>query len=232
MNFARIGNKYLADTEPWKVVKSDPERVKTILNIALQITANTAVAIEPFMPFSAARILGMLSAEPFGWERLGSMEMLAAGHRIGEPALLFEKIEDEVIDRQLAKLAATKELNARAEAEKNVEKQKDTVQFDDFGRMDIRVATVLAAEKVAKTKKLLKLTVDTGIDRREIVSGIAEHFAPEELVGRQVLVLVNLAPRTLKGIESRGMILMAEDADGKLRLLQPDAAAMNGAVVG
>ena len=137
-----------------------------------------------------------------------------------------------MIDRQLAKLAATKELNARAEAEKNVEKQKDTVQFDDFGRMDIRVATVLAAEKVAKTKKLLKLTVDTGIDRREIVSGIAEHYAPEELVGRQVLVLVNLAPRTLKGIESRGMILMAEDADGKLRLLQPDAAAMNGAVVG
>lgn len=232
MDFARIGNKYLADTEPWKVVKSDPGRVKTILNIALQITANTAVAIEPFMPFSAARILGMLAAEPFGWERLGSMEMLAAGHRIGEPALLFEKIEDEVIDRQLAKLAATKQLNARAEAEKNVEKQKDTVQFDDFGRMDIRVATVLAAEKVAKTKKLLKLTVDTGIDRREIVSGIAEHYAPEELVGRQVLVLVNLAPRTLKGIESRGMILMAEDADGKLRLLQPDAAAMNGAVVG
>ncbi|OKY91455.1 MAG: methionine--tRNA ligase [Alistipes sp. 58_9_plus] len=232
MNIARIGNKYLADTEPWKVVKTDPERVGTILNIALQITANTAIAIEPFMPFSAAKILKMLSVEKFGWEQLGTMDLIAAGHKIGEPVLLFEKIEDDVIQRQLDKLAATKEANAAAEAAQQVEPQKDAVSFDDFQKMDIRVSTILAAEKVAKTKKLLKLTVDTGIDQREIVSGIAEYFTPEELVGRQVLVLVNLQPRELKGILSRGMILMAEDASGKLRLLSPNEATNSGAVVG
>lgn len=232
MNIARIGNKYLADTEPWKVVKTDPQRVGTILNIALQITANTAIAIEPFMPFSAAKILKMLSVEKFGWEQLGTMDLIAAGHKIGEPVLLFEKIEDDVIQRQLDKLAATKEANAVAEAAQQVEPQKDAVSFDDFQKMDIRVSTILAAEKVAKTKKLLKLTVDTGIDQREIVSGIAEYFTPEELVGRQVLVLVNLQPRELKGILSRGMILMAEDASGKLRLLSPNEATNSGAVVG
>jgi len=232
MNIARIGNKYLADTEPWKVVKTDPQRVGTILNIALQITANTAIAIEPFMPFSAAKILKMLSVEKFGWEQLGTMDLIAAGHKIGEPVLLFEKIEDDVIQRQLDKLAATKEANAAAEAAQQVEPQKDAVSFDDFQKMDIRVSTILAAEKVAKTKKLLKLTVDTGIDQREIVSGIAEYFTPEELVGRQVLVLVNLQPRELKGILSRGMILMAEDASGKLRLLSPNEATNSGAVVG
>ena len=215
MNVARIGNKYLADTEPWKVVKSDPERVKTILNIALQITANLSIAIEPFMPFSAAKILRMLLVEPFGWERLGRTDLIAAGHEIGEPSLLFEKIEDDVIQKQMDKLAAIKAANKAAESAQNIDAQKDSISFDDFQKMDIRVSTILAAEKVAKTKKLLKLTVDTGIDKREIVSGIAEHFAPEELVGRQVLVLVNLEPRTLKGIESRGMILMGEDASGK-----------------
>ena len=232
MNIARIGNKYLADTEPWKVVKTDPARVETILNIALQITANTAIAIEPFMPFSAEKILRMLAVGKFGWERLGAMDLIPAGHAIGEPALLFEKIEDDVIQRQLDKLAATKAANEAAEVAQNVEPQKDTIQFDDFQKMDIRVSTILAAEKVAKTKKLLKLTIDTGIDKREIVSGIAEHFTPEELVGQQVLVLVNLAPRELKGILSNGMILMAEDASGKLRLLQPGEATHNGAVVG
>ena len=232
MNVSRIGNKYLADTEPWKVIKSDPERVKTILNIALQITANTAVAIEPFMPFSAAKILRMLATEKFSWERLGAMDLVEAGHRIGKPELLFEKIEDDVIQRQLDKLAATKAANMAAEAAQHVEAQKDTIQFDDFQKMDIRVSTILAAEKVAKTRKLLRLTVDTGIDQRVIVSGIAEHFTPEELVGRQVLVLVNLAPRDLKGITSSGMILMAEDASGKLRLLQPSEATNNGAIVG
>lgn len=232
MNVSRIGNKYLADTEPWKVIKSDPERVKTILNIALQITANTAVAIEPFMPFSAAKILAMLATEKFSWERLGAMDLVEAGHRIGKPELLFEKIEDDVIQRQLDKLAATKAANMAAEAAQHVEAQKDTIQFDDFQKMDIRVSTILAAEKVAKTRKLLRLTVDTGIDQRVIVSGIAEHFTPEELVGRQVLVLVNLAPRDLKGITSSGMILMAEDASGKLRLLQPSEATNNGAIVG
>ena len=232
MNFARIGNKYLADTEPWKVVKTDPERVRTILNIALQITANTAVAIEPFMPFSAAKILRMLAAERFGWEELGSMSLVAAGHKIGTPELLFEKIEDDVIERQLAKLAAIKEAKLAAEKEQTVEQQKDTITFDDFQKMDIRVATILSAEKMAKTKKLLRLKVDTGIDQREIVSGIAEHFTPEELVGKQVLVLVNLEPRELKGTLSRGMILMAEDASGKLRLLAPNEPTANGAIVG
>ena len=232
MNVARIGNKYLADTEPWKVVKSDPERVKTILNIALQITANLSIAIEPFMPFSAKKILEMLLVEPFGWEKLGRTDLIEAGHKIGQPVLLFEKIEDEVIQKQMDKLAAIKAANMAAEASQNIDAQKDSVTFDDFQKMDIRVSTILAAEKVAKTKKLLKLTVDTGIDKREIVSGIAEHFTPEELVGRQVLVLVNLEPRTLKGIESRGMILMGEDASGKLVLLQPGEKTNNGAIVG
>ncbi len=232
MTIARIGNKYLADTEPWKVVKTDPERVKTILNVALQITANTAIAIEPFMPFTAERMLRMLDLQKLGWERIGAFDLVPAGHRIGKPELLFEKIDDDVIQRQLDKLAATKAANLAAESSQNIDNQKDEISIDDFGKMDIRVSTILTAEKVAKTKKLLKLTVDTGIDRREIVSGIAEHFTPEELVGRQVLVLVNLQPRELKGILSRGMILMAEDAGGKLRLLGPDERTMAGAVVG
>ena len=232
MNFARIGNKYLADTEPWKVVKTDPERVKTILYLALQITANTAIAIEPFMPFSAKKMLSMLAVEKYSWEQMGQMDLVAAGHTIGKPELLFEKIEDETIQKQLDKLAAIKEANLAAQKTQEVEPQKDNVSFDEFQKMDIRVSTILTAEKVAKTKKLLKLTVDTGIDQREIVSGIAEHFTPEELVGKQVLVLVNLEPRELKGTLSRGMILMAEDASGKLRLLQPNEATHNGAIVG
>ena len=232
MNFARIGNKYLADTEPWKVVKTDPERVKTILYLALQITANTAIAIEPFMPFSAQKMLSMLAVEKYSWEQMGQMDLVAAGHTIGKPELLFEKIEDETIQKQLDKLAAIKEANLAAQKAQEVEPQKDNVSFDEFQKMDIRVSTILTAEKVAKTKKLLKLTVDTGIDQREIVSGIAEHFTPEELVGKQVLVLVNLEPRELKGTLSRGMILMAEDASGKLRLLQPHEATHNGAIVG
>ena len=232
MNFARIGNKYLADTEPWKVVKSDPERVKTILNIALQITANTAIAIEPFMPFSAEKMLKMLAVDKFGWEQMGSMELIEAGHAIGEAQLLFEKIEDDVIQAQLDKLAASRQAKLAAEAEKSVKEQKEEVSFDDFQRMDIRVSTILEAEKVAKTKKLLKLTIDTGIDKRTIVSGIAEYYTPEQLVGRQVLVLANLAPREIKGIESRGMILMAEDALGRLVLLQPEDKTMAGAMVG
>ena len=230
MNFSRIGNKYLADSEPWKVVKTDTERVKTILYIALQITANIATAIEPFMPFSAAKILSMLAVEKFGWDSLGSMELISAGHTIGTPTLLFEKIEDEVIQRQIDKLEATKAANAAAEVK--AEPQKEECTFDDFQKMDIRVSTILAAEKVAKTKKLLKLTVDTGIDQRTIVSGIAEHFTPEELVGQQVLVLVNLQPRELKGILSQGMILMAEDATGALRLVQPSETVKAGSMVG
>jgi methionyl-tRNA synthetase len=230
MNFARIGNKYLADSEPWKLIKTDAERVKTILNIALQITANIAIAIEPFMPFSAAKILNMLACEKFGWERLGAMDLLAEGHQIGEPSLLFEKIEDDVIQKQLDRLAEIKKQNMAAEVK--AEPQKAECTFDDFQKMDIRVSTILEAEKLPKTKKLLKLTIDTGIDKRTIVSGIAEHFSPEELVGQQVLVLVNLAPRDFKGITSQGMILMAEDATGALRLVQPNEKTNNGAMVG
>ena len=232
MAYARIGNKYLADTEPWKVIKTDPERVKTILNIALQITANTAIAIEPFMPFSAEKMLKMLAVEKFGWEQLGSMELMAAGHTIGEAELLFEKIEDDVIQAQLDKLEASRKAKLAAEAAQNITEQKEEVTFDDFQKMDIRVSTILEAEKVAKTKKLLKLTIDTGIDKRTIVSGIAEYYTPEQLVGRQVLVLANLAPREIKGIESRGMILMAEDALGRLVLVQPEDKTMSGAMIG
>ena len=232
MAYSRIGNKYLADTEPWKVVKTDPERVKTILNIALQITANIAIAIEPFMPFSAEKILKMLAVEKYGWEELGSMELIAAGHTIGEAQLLFEKIEDDAIQAQLDKLEASRRAKLEAEAAQNVSDQKAEVSFDDFQKMDIRVSTILAAEKVAKTKKLLKLSIDTGIDKRTIVSGIAEYYTPEQLVGRQVLVLANLAPREIKGIESRGMILMAEDALGRLVLVQPEDKTMAGAMIG
>ena len=232
MNFARIGNKYLADTEPWKLIKTDPERVKTILNIALQITANTAIAIEPFMPFSAEKMLNMLAVEKFSWEQMGSLELIAAGHTIGEAQLLFEKIEDDVIQAQLDKLEAARKAILEAEAAQNVAEQKEEVSFDDFQKMDIRVSTILAAEKVAKTKKLLKLSIDTGIDKRTIVSGIAEYYTPEQLVGRQVLVLANLAPREIKGIESRGMILMAEDALGRLVLVQPEDKTMSGAMIG
>lgn len=230
MNFARLGNKYLADTEPWKVIKSDPKRVETILNVALQITANTATAIEPFMPFSAEKMWKMLDSKPLGWEALGSTMMIPAGHTLGTPELLFEKIEDDVIEIQLKKLEDSKAANAAANA--TAEPQKETATFEDFQKMDIRVSKIVAAEKIAKTKKLLKLTVDTGVDTREIVSGIAEHYTPEELIGRQVLVLINLAPRELKGILSSGMILMGSDPTGKLILLQPETEVACGTVVG
>jgi methionyl-tRNA synthetase len=184
------------------------------------------------MPFSAAKILNMLGLEKLGWDNLGSMSLIAEGHTIGEATLLFEKIEDDVIEAQLKKLADIKAANAAAAAAENVTEQKAECTFDDFQKMDIRVSTILEAEKIAKTKKLLKLTVDTGIDKRTIVSGIAEHFTPEELVGRQVLVLVNLAPREMKGVTSQGMILMAEDASGKLELLAPEHKTNNGAIVG
>ena len=232
MNLARLGNKYLADSEPWKLVKTDPERVKTILNVALQITANIAVAIEPFMPFTAEKVLKLLQIGKPGWDALGSTALLEAGHVIGTPELLFEKIEDSVIEAQLEKLAATKQANLAAEMGKEVTPQKEVVSFDDFGKMDIRVVTIKEAEKIAKTKKLLKLTIDTGIDTRTIVSGIAEYYTPEELVGRQVLVLVNLEPRELKGVLSQGMILMGQDATGKLVLLSPTDKVGSGTIVG
>ena len=232
MNIARLGNKYLADTEPWKLAKTDPERVKTILNVSLQITASIAIAIEPFMPFTAEKILGLLQIGKLGWEQLGDTSLLEAGHRIGEPVLLFEKIDDSVIEAQLQKLADTKKANMAREAGGRIEPQKESISFDDFEKMDIRAATILEAEKIAKTKKLLKLVIDTGIDRRTIVSGIAEHYTPEELVGRQVLVLVNLEPRELRGVLSQGMILMAQDSSGKLVLLSPADRVDNGATIG
>ena len=232
MNLARLGNKYLADSEPWKLVKTDPERVKTILNVALQITANIAVAIEPFMPFTAEKVLKLLQIGKPGWDELGSTALLEAGHVIGTPELLFEKIEDSVVEAPLEKLAATKQANLAAEMGKEVTPQKEVVSFDDFGKMDIRVVTIKEAEKIAKTKKLLKLTIDTGIDTRTIVSGIAEYYTPEELVGRQVLVLVNLEPRELKGVLSQGMILMGQDATGKLVLLSPTDKVGSGTIVG
>lgn len=230
MTVARLGNKYLADTEPWKVIKTDPKRVETIMNIALQITANLAIAIEPFMPFTAAKLLKFINANNFGWNVLGRIDLLPVGHVIGTPELLFDKIEDDAIEVQLKKLQDSKEANALANA--TVVMQKESISFEDFGKMDIRVSRVIAAEKVAKTKKLLKLTVDTGIDERTIVSGIAEFFTPEEIVGKQVLVLVNLAPRELKGIESQGMILMAEDATGKLKLIAPSEDMKTGSTIG
>lgn len=220
MNIARVGNKYLADTEPWKIAKTDMSRVATILNVSLQITANLTIAIEPFMPFTAEKLLKMLNCDKYNWEKLGSSDLITEGHVIGTPELLFEKIEDSVIEAQFKKLEDTKLSNLSRDYKP--EPQKAEISYDDFAKMDIRVSKVVAAEKVAKTKKLLKLTVDTGIDTRTIVSGIAEHFSPEEMVGRTVIVLVNLAPRELKGITSQGMILMAEDASGKLIVVAPE----------
>lgn len=224
MNLARLGNKYLADTEPWKVVKSDPARVATILNVALQITASLAIATEPFLPFTAVKLRGMLRLPQAAltWDNIGAQTLLEAGHELGEAELLFEKIEDSVVEAQLAKLEATKAANAAANA-KAAPAKEEVVQFEEFARMDIRVSKVIAAEPVPKTKKLLKLTVDTGLDTRTIVSGIAEHFSAEEMVGKRVLVLVNLAPRTLRGIESQGMILMAESPTGALSVVAPVA---------
>lgn len=223
MNLARLGNKYLADTEPWKVIKTDEARVGTILNISLQITASLAIACEPFLPFTAKKLAAILQlpAPEIKWDNIGCMTLLAPGHELGQAELLFEKIEDATVEAQLQKLANTKAANAAANATVTPAKE-EAVQFDDFAKMDIRVSRVVAAEPVPKTKKLLKLTVDTGIDTRTIVSGIAEYFSAEEMVGKRVLVLVNLAPRVLKGIESQGMILMAESPTGKLSVVAPD----------
>lgn len=229
MAFARLGNKYLADTEPWKLIKTDPKRVETILNIALQITANIAVAIEPFMPFTSDKLIKMLDMDKVAWDELGRTDLLPSGHKLGKAELLFEKIEDEAIEAQLQKLEQTKIDNMPAP---ELAPQKPTIQFDDFAAMDIRVAKVVAAEKVAKTQKLLKLTIDTGLDTRTIVSGIAEHYSPEEMVGRQILVLVNLAPRELRGITSEGMILMVKDPSGRMVLACPEGDVAAGSDVG
>lgn len=229
MNLARIGNKYLADTEPWKLAKTDMDRVATIMNVALQITANLAIAFEPFLPFSSSKLCGMLNVSHFGWDRLGSADLLEEGHQMNAAELLFEKIEDSVIEAQVQKLLDTKKANELANYK--AAPAKSNVVFDDFMKMDIRVGTILEAELVPKTSKLMKLLVDTGIDKRTVVSGIAEHFKPEEVVGQQVSILVNLEPRKLRGIESQGMILMAEDAGGKLVFVQPSAPVKPGSEV-
>ena len=293
MNIARIGNKYISDTEPWKIAKTDMDRTASILHTCLQICADLAIAFEPFTPFSAEKLRGMLrvglragrdyragegdpalagvkgtageNIYPAGegkalhtegigdsgdkpwndgdinlsWEDLGKAEILPEGHELGEVSLLFQKIEDVVVDREVGILQATKAANeaaakaaAAAEAAKKVEPQKEEVSFDDFGRLDIRTATVLSAERVPKTDKLLKLSIDTGIDQRTIVSGIAEYYSPEEMVGKQICILANLAPRVIRGIESKGMILMAKQGDGKMRIVTPEEKVTNGAVIG
>jgi len=229
MDLARLGNKYLADEEPWKVVKTDAARVKTIMNISLQITANLTICLEPFLPFSMNKLRDFLNLEKMDWEKLGETELLKAGHKTNKPELLFEKIEESVIEAQLQKLLDTKKVNEMAEAV--AVPVKENIEFDDFSKIDIRVGTVLEAEKVAKTKKLLKLLIDTGIDQRTVVSGIAEYYKPEDLIGKQVSILVNLAPKTLRSIESQGMILCAENADGSLSIVAPDQKVKNGAVV-
>lgn len=226
MNLARLGNKYLADTEPWIVIKTDKERVKTILNISLQITANLTILLDPFLPFSAARLREWLNIDALKWDMAGSDRLLGAGHSINKPGLLFRKIEDEEIEKQVNKLLDTKKQNDSSM--KEAEPLKENISFDDFTRLDIRTATIMEAVRVPKTKKLLQLTLDTGIDTRTVVAGIAEHFEPGEIKGRQVSVLVNLEPRKIKGIVSQGMILMAEENDGRLVFISPPENTQNG----
>ena len=228
MTLARLGKKYLADTEPWKVIKTDEGRVKTILNICLQISANLSTLMEPFMPFSSQKLREFMNIDVIDWVKMGD-GVIPAGHELGEAGLLFEKIEDATIQAQIDKLLATKKANEMASVK--AAPAKENIQYEDFMKMDIRVGTIIAAEKVAKTKKLMKLTVDTGIDERTIVSGIAEHYTPEEVIGRQVSVLVNLEPKPLKGIVSQGMILMAENADGTLSFVSPDKEVKPGSEV-
>ncbi len=264
MQIARIGNKYISDSEPWKLAKTDLGRTATILNVCLQLCADLAIAFEPFTPFACERLRKMLnvpfaagngghsatatrglaqktsvtaitSPETIGWEQLGEGDILKAGHQLGEAELLFAKIEDDAIQKQLDRLAAIraeKEAEAKAALAKQVTPQKAECSFDDFEKMDIRTATVLEAERVPKTDKLLKLTIDTGIDKRVIVSGIAEYYSPEDMIGKQICILANLQPRTIRGIESKGMILMAKQNDGKMRFITPQEAVVNGAQIG
>ena len=274
MSIARLGNKYISDTEPWKVVKTDRDRTATILNISLQICCDLALAFEPFTPFAAGRLRRMLgvrleagfdhrperngaaqhtsycstavadaqtSVTPSGegevvldWSSLGRTGILPEGHALGEAELLFAKVEDDAIEAQTARLAAIRaehEAAAAAEAAKKIAPQKPECSYEDFEKLDIRTATVLDAERVPKTDKLLKLTIDTGIDTRVIVSGIAEYYNPEDMKGRQICILANLKPRTIRGIESRGMILMARQGDGKMRFLTPQEVLADGSQI-
>ena len=235
MQIARTGNKYISDSEPWKLAKTDMARTATILNVCLQLCADLAIAFEPFTPFACERLSKMLNVDKLDWTLLGAESILAEGHQLGEAELLFEKIDDEAIQKQLDRLAAIraqKEAEAKAELAKQVTPQKEECTFEDFEKMDIRTATVLEAERVPKTDKLLKLTIDTGIDKRVIVSGIAEYYSPEDMLGKQICILANLKPRVIKGIESKGMILMARQGDGSMRFIAPQETLVNGAEIG
>lgn len=230
MDLARVGNKYLADTEPWKLNKENPERVKTIMNIALQIAANISILGEPFLPKTMTKLLSILGLDKLNWDQAGSPDLLAAGHKVNEATLLFEKIDDDVVARQVEKLENTKKQN-EMENEVSIAPLKEEITFDDFMKLDMRVGKVLDAVKVPKSKKLLKLTIDTGVDTRTVLSGIAEHFSAEEMIGKQVTVLANLAPRKMMGEVSEGMVLMAEDAEGNLKLLQPSDVVNPGSTI-
>jgi methionyl-tRNA synthetase len=229
MNLARLGNKYLTDAEPWKIFKDDPLRVGTILNISLQICASLSILAEPFLPFTSVKLKDMLNLEGNRWSDAGKSQILSAGNDLKEPYLLFEKIEDSAIENQIHKLLKTKDNNAKPAAE--AKPSKTAVSFEDFSKIDIRISTIVSAEKVAKTKKLLKLEVDTGMDRRVIVSGIAEYYSPEDIVGKKVVVLINLEPKEIKGILSHGMLLMAQDSQGALSFVQPEKAFENGSMI-
>jgi len=228
MNLARLGNKYLTDMEPWKLIKTDEEKVKTVLNVSLQIVANLAVLSEPFLPFTAKKLQNMLGMTPPKWADAGNAEILKSGQTINKPELLFARIEDAEVEAQIQRLLDTKKENKKMIT---VNPAKEEIAFDDFMKMDIRTGTILEAEKVPKTKKLLKLKIDTGIDQRTVVSGIAEYYEPENIIGKKVSILVNLAPRKLRGIESQGMILMAEDTDGKLCFVSPTEDINDGSEV-
>ena len=229
LELARMGNKYLADTEPWKLIKTDPARVGTILNIALQIAANISIVAEPFIPFSTEKLRGFLNLEKLDWLSAGQDELLADGHQLEKAQLLFEKIEDKTIEAQVQKLADTKKQNEMEAQE--AAPLKEQIVFDDFMKLDLRVGTILEAKKVEKSNKLLQFLVDTGVDQRTILSGIAKQYSPEEMVGKQVTIIANLAPRKMMGVESHGMILMAEDKEGNLRLLQPNEGVEPGSVI-
>ncbi|HNQ68910.1 MAG TPA: methionine--tRNA ligase [Bacteroidales bacterium] len=229
MNITRLGNKYLADTEPWKLIKTDEDRLKTVLYYSIQISAISAVLSEPFLPFTAEKLLKMLDIDKPEWDKAEDFDLIKSGHKLNSAELLFSLIEDDKIEIQIQKLLRSKEMNELEK--KTVLPQKDTISYDDFIKQDIRISTILEAEKVPKADKLLKLLVDTGIDKRTIVSGIAKYYRPEEIIGKQVCVLVNLAPRNLRGIESNGMILMAEDKDGSLKFISPENACGNGSVI-
>ena len=226
MNLARLGNKYLADQEPWKLIKTDPIRVETIMNIALQISANLSIVLQPFLPSTATKISSFLNFETSNWEDAGKENLITAGHKTNAPTILFQKIEDEMVENEVQKLLDSKQANLteKNNMTPNFDPQKPETSFDEFQKMDIRLGTILEAEKVKKADKLLKLLVDTGLDKRVIVSGIAEHYSPEEVIGKTVTVLMNLAPRTIRGIESQGMILMAENENNELSFMSPEKA--------